>query len=117
MHGATPAAAAAPSMPQAEPTPQGQPGRDVRPSREPAIRPRRSLPLRPLAWRALPRAVEELRAARPRSWHIRLTLERPWLLELTGFGKRRRALQERGGIRLVRQIDGPAPGASTPAGS
>src|ERR1700719_3533094 len=94
-------------MPQAEPTPQEQRGHDARPLREPVIRPRRRLPLRTFAWRPLPRAVEELRAARPRSWHVRLTLERPWLLELTGFGKRRRALQERRGVRLVRQITHP----------
>src|ERR1700682_1420713 len=90
-------------MPQAEPTPQEQPERDARPLRVPARRPRR-LPLRTLACRALPRAVEELRAARPRSWHVRLTLARPWLLELTGFGKRRRTLQKSGGVWLVRQI-------------
>src|SRR5438445_5128523 len=107
VRGARWAAAAAPWMPQAVQTPREQPERDAQRLRELALRPRRSPPFRALAQRALPRTVEESRSARRRSWHIGLTLERPWLLELAGFGKRRGSFQQRRAVRLVGQVADP----------
>src|SRR6185312_17568604 len=40
----------------------------------------------------------------PRSWHISLALEGPGLLELTRLGKRRRAIQQRRAVGLVREV-------------
>src|SRR2546426_11367017 len=104
VRGARWAAAAAPSMPQAVQTPREQSGRDARRLREVTLPPRRSPPFRAPPQRALPRTVEELRAARRRSWHICLTLERPWLLELAGLRKRRGCFQQRRAVGLVREV-------------
>src|SRR2546426_11398349 len=103
VRGARWAAAAAPSMPQAVQTPREQSGRDARRLREVTLPPRRNPPFRAPPQRALPRTVEELRAARRRSWHICLTLERPWLLELAGLWKRHRPFQQRRAVGLVRE--------------
>src|SRR5207249_3731016 len=104
VRGARWAAAAAPWMQQAVQTPREQPERDAQRLRELALRPRRSPPFRALAQRAPPRTVEESRSARRRSWHIGLTLERPRLLELAGFRKRRGSFQQRRAVRLVGEV-------------
>src|SRR3989475_12220992 len=45
----------------------------------------------------------------PASWPIRLSHERPWLSELPRLRERRRALEEIGRVRLVRQVADPPP--------
>src|SRR5437763_621306 len=102
--GATQAVVAAPSMPQAAPTRRERAERDARPLRERAFQAQRSRARYALAWCALPRTVEEWRAAPPRSWHICLTLECPCLLELAGLRERRGPFQQRRTVGLVGQV-------------